>query len=58
MAAKKAAGEDVSNIPEDRFIQRLQKNAEGLVAKNKCRMVRFEVVTKGDQVTLRPVIIR
>jgi hypothetical protein len=58
VAAKKAAGEDVSNIPEDRFIQRLQKNAEGLVAKNKCRMVRFEVVTKGDQVTLRPVIIR
>ncbi|MCB9617242.1 MAG: hypothetical protein H6722_32830 [Sandaracinus sp.] len=58
VAAKQAAGEDVSNIPEDRFIQRLQKNAESLVAKNKCRMVRFEVVVKGDQVTLRPVIIR
>lgn len=58
VAAKQAAGEDVSNIPEDRFVQRLQKNADSLVAKNQCRMVRFVVETQGDQVTLRPVIIR
>jgi len=58
VAAKKAAGEDVSNIPKDRFIGRLQKNAQNLVQKHGCRMVRFQVQTKGNQVILRPVIIR
>lgn len=58
VAAKQAAGEDVSNIPEDRFLARLQKNAASLVTKHGCRMVRFEVQTKGDQVILKPVIIR
>lgn len=58
VAAKQAAGEDVSNIPQDRFIARLKKNAEGLTKKHGCRMVRFQVQTKGNQVILRPVIIR
>ncbi len=56
--AKRAAGEDVSNIPQDRFLARLSKNAEALKAKHGCRMVRFHVETKGSQVILRPVIIR
>ncbi len=58
VAAKQAAGEDVSNIPKDRFIGRLQKNAESLTKKHGCKMVRFQVQTKGNQVILRPVIIR
>lgn len=58
VAAKQSVGEDVSNIPKDRFIGRLEKNAENLVKKHGCRMVRFQVQTKGAQVILRPVIIR
>jgi len=57
VGAKQAAGEDVSNIGKDRFLSRLEKNAENLKKKHGCRMVRFEVQTKGSQVILRPVII-
>lgn len=58
VAAKQGVGEDVSNIPKDKFILRLQKNAANLTKKHQCRMVRFQVQTKGSQVILRPVIIR
>lgn len=58
VAAKEAAGENVSNITEDRFIQRLKANEKSLVKKHGCRMVRFQVQTRGTQVNLRPVIIR
>lgn len=57
VAAKQGVGEDVSNIGKDRFLSRLDKNAENLKKKHGCRMVRFEVQTKGSQVILRPVII-
>ncbi len=56
--AKTAMGENVSNIPADRFIQRLQGQAASLAKKHGCRMVRFQVETKGNQVSLRPVVIR
>ncbi len=58
VAAKQAAGEDVSNIPMDRFIARLQKNAASLTKKHGCKMVRFRVQQRGAQVILKPVIIR
>jgi hypothetical protein len=58
VAAKEAAGENVSNVTQDRFVQRLQANEKSLVKKHGCRMVRFQVQTKGTQVNLRPVIIR
>ncbi len=58
VAAKEAAGENVSNITEDRFIQRLQANEKSLLKKHGCKMVRFQVQARGAQVNLRPVIIR
>jgi hypothetical protein len=58
VAAKKSVGEDVSNIPQDRFVQRLQGNGQTLAQKHGCRMVRFQVQTRGNQVILRPVLIR
>ena len=58
VAAKQAVGEDVSNIAQARFIQRLKKNAETLTKKHGCRMVRFQVQTRGTQVILRPIVIR
>ena len=58
VAAKQAVGEDVSSIPKEKFLQRLDKNAAQLQQKHGARMVRFQVQTKGTQVILRPVIIR
>lgn len=58
VAAKEAAGENVSNITEDKFVKRLQANEKSLIKKHDCRMVRFQVHTHGTQVNLRPVIIR
>lgn len=58
VAAKQAIGEDVSNIPQDKFVQRLKGNEQALLKKHDCRMVRFQVQTRGTQVNLKPVIIR
>ncbi|MBX7193967.1 MAG: hypothetical protein K1X94_18075 [Sandaracinaceae bacterium] len=58
VAAKQAVGENVSNIPQDKFVQRLRANEQSLQKKHGCRMVRFQVQTRGTQVNLKPVIIR
>jgi hypothetical protein len=58
VAAKRAVGEDVSNIPQDKFVQRLKANEQSLMNKHGCRMVRFQVQTVGTQVNLKPVLIR
>jgi hypothetical protein len=58
VAAKQALGENVSNIPQDRFMQRLSGRAAALAQKHGCRLVRFHVETRGDQVLLRPVLIK
>jgi hypothetical protein len=58
VAAKQALGENVANIPQDRFHQRLAGRATALTQKHGCRMVRFQVETVANQVVLRPVLIR
>ncbi len=58
VAAKTAIGENVSNIPKERFFERLRKNASALTQKHGCRDVRFRVETAANQVKLRPVLIR
>jgi hypothetical protein len=58
VAAKKALGENVSNITMDRFLQRLTGRAEALAKQYGSRTVRFQVQTRGNQVVLRPVLIR
>lgn len=57
VAAKQSAGEDVSNIPEERFIERIKGNAAHLMKKHGAQMVRFRVETIGSQVNLKPVVI-
>jgi hypothetical protein len=57
VASKQAAGEDVSNIPEERFIERIKGNAAHLMKKHGAQMVRFRVETIGSQVNLKPVVI-
>jgi len=58
VAAKQELGENVANIPQDRFHQRLAGRASALTQKHGCRMVRFQVETVANQVVLRPVLIR
>ena len=58
VAAKQAAGENVSNIPQDKFAQRLKANEKALMAKHGARMVRFQVEVAGTQVNLKPVPIK
>lgn len=57
VAAKDSIGEDVSNIPEARFVERIKANAEHLTKKHGARLVRFKVETIGGQVNLKPVVI-
>ena len=57
VSAKRAAGEDVSNITEDRFVMRLKGNESHLRTKHGGAKVRFKVVSEGGQVDLRPVIL-
>ncbi|MCA9575719.1 MAG: MXAN_5187 C-terminal domain-containing protein [Polyangiales bacterium] len=57
IAAKQAAGEDVSNIAADRFIERLKGQEANMAQKKGCRMVRFQVQSADGQVSLKPVLI-
>jgi hypothetical protein len=57
VVAKESAGEDVSNIPQERFIERIRGNAAHLAKKHGAQMVRFKVETIGGQVNLKPVVI-
>ncbi|MEM6962375.1 MAG: MXAN_5187 C-terminal domain-containing protein [Myxococcota bacterium] len=58
VAAKQAAGEDVSNIPQERFIKRLEANAKALAKRHGVASVRFQVARQGNQVILKPVLLR
>jgi hypothetical protein len=57
VTAKQAVGEDVSNVPQERFIERIKGNAAHLQRKHGAQMVRFEVETIGGRVNLKPVVI-
>jgi hypothetical protein len=57
MRAKKQIGESTDGVIVDTFRAKLSQNETALKGKYKCRMVRFRVVVKGKQVTLKPVPI-
>lgn len=58
VAAKSAVGENVSNIPLDRFRKRMEGNAKALATKHGVAGVRFQIQTVGTQVKLVPVLLR
>ncbi len=58
VAAKQAIGEDVSSIPQERFVERIKGNAAHLIKRHGARMVRFRVEREGQQVNLTPVIFK
>jgi hypothetical protein len=55
VAALKSQGKPTAGITVQAFTTKLRLIEGGLKQKWKCRGVRFRVVTKGDQVTLKPV---
>jgi len=57
VTAKQIVGEDVSSIPEERFIERIRGNEAHLKKKHGAQLVRFEVETIDGRVNLKPVII-
>src|SRR5262249_39721587 len=57
VAARKAAGENVDNITFESFTGKLRLNEANLKKKYNCKAIRFRVVTKGNQVSLKPVPI-
>jgi hypothetical protein len=56
--AKHKVGEGSVSMDFDMFVQRLKKQEEKLKAKHGCRGVKFSVIVKGDQVSLKPNIIK
>jgi hypothetical protein len=57
MAARKQTGEGVEGMTAAAFVAKLRQNEAALRAKYNCRMVRFKVVVKDNQTTLKPVPI-
>lgn len=57
VAARKAAGEKVDGITFESFVAKLRLSEANLKKKYNCKAVRFRVVTKSGQVTLKPVPI-
>jgi hypothetical protein len=57
MGARKQTGEGVEGLTLDDFMRKIRTNEQGLKQKYNCRAVRFKVVIKNKQTTLKPVPI-
>jgi HAMP domain-containing protein len=57
VAAKRQVGEKTDGVTLENFRAKLSQNETALKGKYKCKMVRFRVVVKDRQVTLKPVPI-
>src|SRR5262249_60808164 len=57
IAARTAAGESVQSISFESFTAKLRLNEANLKKKYNAKSVRFRVVTKNGQVSLKPVPI-
>lgn len=57
VAARRAVGDAVDSATLDAFVAKLRLSETGLKKKYNCRAVRFRVLTKDRQVTLKPVPI-
>ncbi len=56
--AKKELGEDTSKLNEERFVQKLHKNAEVCMTQYEdCRGVLFDIAVKDNKVILKPQLI-
>jgi hypothetical protein len=57
-AARKQTSEGVEGLTFEGFAQKLKQNEANLKKKYNCSMVRFKVVVKNNQTTLKPVPIQ
>lgn len=55
--ARQQTGEGIEGLDGETFLAKLRQNEAALARKYGARMVRFQVVVKGNQVTLKPVPI-
>jgi hypothetical protein len=58
VAARKQTGEGVEGLTFEGFTTKLKQNEAGLKKKHNARLVRFKVVVKNGQVTLKPYPIQ
>ncbi|MCC7385709.1 MAG: hypothetical protein IT384_27920 [Deltaproteobacteria bacterium] len=58
IGSKQRLGESVDNISYDGFTAKLRKSEQALIDKHGCRTVRFQVVVRDRQVSLRPQLVR
>ena len=57
VAARKQTNEGTDGLTQEGFAEKLKQNEAQLQKKYNCRMVRFKVVVKNNQTTLKPVPI-
>jgi hypothetical protein len=55
VAARQQTGEGTEGMTQEAFAAKLRQNDAALRAKYNCRLVRFKVVIKNNQTTLKPV---
>lgn len=58
VGSKKRLGEVIDNISFDGFSAKLRKIEQTLIEKHGCRSVRFQVIVRDKQVSLRPQLVR
>jgi hypothetical protein len=57
LQARAQTGEGTEGMTPEAFVEKLKQNEASLKSKYNCRMVRFKVVVKNNQTTLKPVPI-
>jgi len=58
LQARLRCGEKVENLSQERFIEKLKKNREQIIAQTNCRDVRFNVVVKDGKASIKASPIR
>jgi hypothetical protein len=58
VAMRRQCGESIADLAYDRFVQKLRKNRDGLIAKYQCRTVRFQVYEKDGKAALKATPVR
>jgi len=58
VATRQKCGEGAQNVPYEKFVERLRRNREQLVAKFNCRGVRFQVYVKDGKAAIKAAPVR
>jgi hypothetical protein len=58
VALKRRCGESTDNLTFDRFLTKLRSNRDALIAKHRCRSVKFQVYVKDGKAALKASPVR